>query len=234
MSRPKVGVTCSVLRPPAYYDRYLRAVEAAGGDPVRLSGLDPEGVAGLVQQFDGLLFPGGWDVDPAEYREAAEHATELVDHELDRMEIALARGAVEAGVPILGICRGQQLVNVALGGSLWQHVEGHDMHGQPRDFLAHPVALDADSEITQAVHARTLMVNSLHHQAVKQAAPGLRVTAQSPDGMIEALESPDRRVVTVQCHPEELVEGHPWARTLFERFVQRLGWRSPVSAGTNS
>jgi putative glutamine amidotransferase len=222
MLRPRVGVSCSSLRPPAYYDPYLRAIEAAGADPLRVTGVEPAETAALLGQFDGFLLPGGWDIDPAEYGEPPQREAELVDHQLDRMEIALVRAAVEARTPVFGICRGQQLINVALGGSLWQHIEGHDMHGHPRDLLAHSVTIDAHSGMAKAVRDSTVMVNSLHHQAVKQPADGLRVTARSPDGVIEALESPDGAVIAVQCHPEELDDAHPWARDLFERFVERL------------
>jgi putative glutamine amidotransferase len=229
VSKPKIGVTSSALRSPAYYDPYLRALEVAGAEPVRLVGLAPEVATQRLAHLDGCLFPGGWDVDPGEYGEPPHQETELVDHVLDRMEIALVRRAMEARVPIFGICRGQQLINVALGGSLRQHVDGHDMHGNPRDLLAHPLTLEAGSEVADIVHEGFLLVNSLHHQAVKQLAPGLRVTAQSPDGIVEAVESGDRLVLAVQCHPEELIDAHPWARTLFERFVNRAG-RSAESA----
>jgi putative glutamine amidotransferase len=230
MSKPRIGVTCSPLRAPGYYDRYLRAVELAGAEAVRLAprprGLRPEEASGLLRHLDGLLLPGGWDVDPAEYGEAREATTEQVDTPLDRTEIALVRGAAGAGIPLFGICRGQQLINVALGGTLHQHVDGHDTHGQPRHLLAHPVTVDPDSELAAAAGAATLLVNSLHHQAVRVLAPGLRSTARSPDGVVEGLESPDRLVVAVQCHPEELIGRQEWALALLRRFAERARERS--------
>ena len=223
-AKPRIGITCSPLRAGNYYDAYLRAIESAGAEPVVMSPLpapDAGDARRMLDGIDGLLVPGGWDVDPGEYGEAREGAEEDVDPALDRTEIALVRGAVAGGVPVFGICRGQQVINVALGGSLLQHIDGHDMHGQPRSLLAHGIEIDPDSELAHVVSESALMVNSLHHQAVKDLAPGLRATARSSDGVVEAVESADGMVLAVQCHPEELVNQQSWARSLFQRFVTR-------------
>ena len=237
MSKPRIGITCSPLRGPAYYVAYHRAIEAAGGEPVALEsqadGGDSATVRSAIGRVDGLLLPGGWDVDPPAYGETREQNTRDVDPDLDRMEIALIRAAVAAGMPVFGICRGQQVINVALGGSLRQHVDGHDMHGHARNLLAHPIAVDADSELARVATTTNMMVNSLHHQSVKDVAPSLRVTAHSPDGIVEALESRDGDVLAVQCHPEELWEQQGWAMSVFQRFVERVGanmGRDPSSA----
>jgi putative glutamine amidotransferase len=226
MPKPRIGITCSPLRGLTYYAPYLRAIELAGGEPVVLepaeNGLTSPQVDVLVEKLDGMLFPGGWDVDPPNYGEPREEETPDVDPALDSTEIALARAAVDAGKPVLGICRGQQLINVAMGGSLRQHIDGHDMHGQPRDLLAHQIEIDPASELAAATAARSVSVNSLHHQSVKQVAPGLRATAHSPDGIVEGVESPDGLVVAVQCHPEELIDGQGWALSLLQRFVDRV------------
>jgi putative glutamine amidotransferase len=134
----------------------------------------------------------------------------------------LVRGAVDSQVPVFGICRGQQVINVALGGTLLQHVEGHDQHGRPRHELAHEVVVEPDSELRSVVPGGVLEVNSLHHQAVKVPAPALRVTARSHDGVVEGMESRDGLIVAVQCHPEELVERQSWALGLLRRFVERV------------
>jgi len=227
MSKPKIGVTCSPLRGPAYYAPYLRAVETAGGEPVtldpRTGGLRPDEATAIVHGIDGLLVPGGWDVDPPAYGEARQEETTNVDLPLDLTEIALVRAAVDAAVPVFGICRGQQVINVALGGSLRQHIDGHDMHGHPRDLLAHSIEVVPGSELSKVLPADTVMVNSLHHQSVKDVAPALHVTAVSPDGVVEGVESADGLVVAVQCHPEELVGEDGWAMSLFRRFVDRVG-----------
>lgn len=229
MSRPRIGITCSPLRGEAYYNAYVRAIESAGAEPVMLwsaesSADSPDGL-GILARVDGLLIPGGWDVDPLQYGEQRSRDVIELDPALDRTEMRLVREARDACVPVLGICRGQQLINVALGGSLFQHIDGHDLHGRPRDLLSHSVEIEPDSEFGQVVSGESSMVNSLHHQAVGQVAPGLRVTARSPDGVVEGLESGDGLVVAVQCHPEELVERHAWARSLFSRFVERSGIR---------
>jgi putative glutamine amidotransferase len=226
MPKPRIGVTCSPLRGPAYYAPYLRAVSAAGGVPVTLDpapdGLPPDRAAAMVHGIDGLLVPGGWDVDPPAYGEERLEKTPNVDLPLDLTEIALVRAAVDAGVPVFGICRGQQVINVALGGSLRQHIDGHDMHGHPRDLLAHPIEIVPGSELARVTATDTLMVNSLHHQSVKDVAPGLHVTAHSPDGIVEGIESPDGMIVAVQCHPEELLGQQGWAMALFRGFVERV------------
>jgi putative glutamine amidotransferase len=226
MSKPRIGVTCSPLRGPAYYAAYIRAVEAAGGEPVALDpspdGLSPDRATAMVHEIDGLLVPGGWDVDPPAYGEERQEETPNVDPPLDRTEIALVRAAVDGGVPVFGICRGQQVINVALGGSLRQHIDGHDMHGHPRDLLAHSIEVVPGSELSNVLSSETVMVNSLHHQSVKDVAPGLHVTAQSPDGIVEGLESGDGMIVAVQCHPEELIGQQGWAMSLFRRFVDRV------------
>jgi putative glutamine amidotransferase len=223
-SRPRIGVTCSPLRPEGYYDPYLQAIESAGGEAVVIAPLPArpghDDAQRILSGVDGLVVPGGWDIAPEEYGGAAIEGVTEVDHPLDQTEVALVRGAVESGVPVFGICRGQQLINVALGGTLLQHIEGHDGHDHERTRLAHAVAVDPDSELGR-IAPLNLMVNSLHHQAIKDLAPGLRTTAVSPDGIVEAVESPDGLVVAVQSHPEELVADQSWARDLFARFVER-------------
>jgi putative glutamine amidotransferase len=232
--KPRIGITCSPLRVEGYYDKYLTAIEASGATPVVIAPLpgppNPGDAAGILAGIDGLMVPGGWDVSPEEYGGGPASGETPVDRDLDRTEVALVRGAVQARTPVFGICRGQQLINVAFGGSLFAHVDDHDGHGEPRDLLAHAVDVDPDSEFGQVAPAR-LMVNSLHHQAVRDLAPGLRATAHSPDGVIEALESTDGLVVAVQSHPEELVSSQSWARALFRRFVERSAARALPAGG---
>ncbi len=229
MRKPRIGITCSPRRVADYYDAYLRAIESAGAEAVviapRAQRPDRSEADRILAGVDGLLVPGGWDVSPEEYGGSPAAEATPVDRALDQTEVALVRGASDSGMPVLGICRGQQLINVALGGTLLQHIDGHDGHGQPRDTLLHAVAVEADSELGR-IAPTTLMVNSLHHQAVKDLAPGLRVTAHSPDDIVEAVESSDGAIVAVQAHPEELIEYHTWARDLFERFVERSATRA--------
>jgi putative glutamine amidotransferase len=233
-SKPRIGITCSPLRVAGYYDKYLAAIEATGATAVVITPAPAPPTVGdaatILAGIDGLMVPGGWDVSPEEYGGTAMGEETPVDHALDRTELALVRGAVESRTPVFGICRGQQLINVAFGGSLFEHIDDHDGHGEARDLLAHAVDVAADSELGQVAPAR-LMVNSLHHQAVRDLAPGLRATAHSPDGIIEALESDDGLVVAVQSHPEELVGSQSWARALFARFVERSAAQAVPSGG---
>ena len=230
ISRPRIGITCSPLRPHQYYGPYLRAVEAAGAEAVQLTAVAREtrhqSPVTALANLDGLLLPGGWDVDPPAYGEPRGSGTNLFDPALDSTEVALIRSAVATSVPVFGICRGTQVINVALGGSLHQHVDAHDLHAHPRNFLAHPIEVVQDSELGRVAGASRLMVNSLHHQSVKDVAPGLRVTAYSPDGVVEGVESLDCLVIGVQCHPEELFDEHQWARSILERFVSRVRQRA--------
>jgi putative glutamine amidotransferase len=200
----------------------VRAVAEAGAEPVLVpatAALTLE-MTRMLQGIDGLLLPGGWDMDPALYGESPAEVLGTTDAELDRAEIEAVTRAMAVELPVLGICRGQQVLNVALGGTLHQHVQDHDGHGQPRDRLAHPIRIERDSELARAAGSAEVMVNSLHHQAVKELGAGLKVTASSPDGVIEGVEHGEG-VIAVQCHPEELVERSEWAMTLLQRFVER-------------
>ena len=200
---------------------YRRAVVAAGAEPVDL-------VPGTerLPEVDGLLLPGGWDVDPSFYGEKRDEKVGETDPELDETELAMFRQARERELPVLGICRGQQVINVAMGGSLVQHLEGHEVRAHGRSHLAHTIEVTPSSELGRAAGEDKIRVNSLHHQAVKSLAPGLHQTARGEDGTVEGIETDDGLIVAVQCHPEELTGDLPWARRLFERFVARAGARS--------
>jgi putative glutamine amidotransferase len=199
---------------------YRRAVTAAGADPVDV-------VPGTksLPEVDGLLLPGGWDVDPSFYGERRDEKVEETDPELDEMELSMFRQARERDLPVLGICRGQQVINVAMGGSLVQHLEGHEVRALGRKHLAHTIEVDPASELGQAAGEHKVRVNSLHHQAIKKLGQGLQQSARGEDGTVEGVESDDGLIVAVQCHPEELTTDLPWARKLFERFVARARGR---------
>ncbi len=214
--RPKIGITVHPRRGMEYYVPYRRAVVAAGAEPVDL-------VPGTktLPEVDGLLLPGGWDVDPSFYGERRDEKVGETDPELDETELAMFRQARNRELPVLGICRGQQVITVAMGGSLVQHLEGHEVRALGRSHLAHTIEVKPSSELGQAAGEHKIRVNSLHHQAIKALAPGLEQTAQGEDGTVEGVESDDGLIVAVQCHPEELTSDLPWARKLFERFVAR-------------
>ena len=226
--RPLVGVTLgtdsSQRTPPRYRlnHAYVDALVEAGAQPVLLP---PRGDARpLLGALHGLLLTGGADIDPELYGEEPHPLTEA-ERDRDDFELPLARAAVESGLPTLAICRGHQVVNVALGGTLVQHLEEPLHRGDSRDGrqeIRHPVRLDPHSALSELLGATEIATNSLHHQAVKELAPGLRATGWAPDGVVEALEVPGGSLLSVQCHPEELVDTQPWARRLFEVFVSRL------------
>ena len=214
--RPRIGITVSARKGEKYYQTYVRAVEAAGAEAVEL----PIGTP-LLPDLDGLLLPGGADVDPTFYGEEMDEKVGPIDRDLDETELEMFKQARERELPVLGICRGQQVINVAMGGSLLQHLDDHDVRDRGRSHLAHAVEVDPGSELGRAVGEREIRVNSFHHQAISRVAPGLRQTAIGEDGTVEGVESDDGLIVAVQCHPEELTVDLAWARRLFERFVAR-------------
>lgn len=211
---------------------YVRAVEMAGGAPILIPfqvGLTS--LRRIYEQLDGLVFSGGGDVDPTRYGAAtiSPHTAE-VDPARDEVEIQLARWAVEDDKPLLAICRGVQVLNVALGGTLIQHIPAAVPHALPHEAhsdeafqrLAHEVTVASDSKLYAALglNGDRLSVNSLHHQALAEIGRGLRVVARAGDGIVEGVEAPDRRfIVGVQWHPEALVDTVPSMRHLFEALV---------------
>ncbi|HEY6538345.1 MAG TPA: gamma-glutamyl-gamma-aminobutyrate hydrolase family protein [Candidatus Dormibacteraeota bacterium] len=174
--------------------------------------------------IDGLLLPGGPDIDPLRYGQDLDPST-VPDTESDQLEFALLDWALSAGVPVLAICRGLQVLNVGLGGTLVQDLPQHCPRPEAegpvaRDVPAHPVRVDPASRLGQLVEGETIAVNSLHHQGIERLAPSLRASAWAPDGLIEAVELPgDQFVLGVQYHPEELVGHDRAAREIFEGYA---------------
>ncbi len=189
-----------------YFEDYAVAVMQAGGLPVMLPReIDP---ARIVDRLDGLLLPGGPDVDPARYGQD-RHDEVMVDETRDVFEFKLFEAAQAAGKPILGICRGLQVINVALGGTLHQHLPAHAKFEQNPADHAHGVRLEPTSTIGglfgDGLTDNELPVNSLHHQAVDQLGDGLQAVGwASDDDVIEAIENADERIVAVQWHAEKL------------------------------
>jgi putative glutamine amidotransferase len=211
---------------------YLAAVESAGGTPLPLApGIGPAALADIMARADGLLLTGGGDVDPARYGQQPHPKTAFVSVARDEMEAAAIRLAIDAGKPLLAICRGMQMVNVALGGTLHQHVPdafgGTLQHAQDADrpTPTHGVRVEPGSRTAAALglaHGETgIAVNSMHHQAVDRPGDGLVPTAWAPDGVVEALDLPGYRpwFAAVQWHPEEMAPSIAHARHLFAAFV---------------
>lgn len=215
---------------------YLESVRRAGGEPVEVvvGGEDPEQI---LSRVDGLMLTGGGDVDPALYGEAAHQTFQAAETGRDDFEIALARTAIARGLPVLAICRGMQVLNVAMGGTLVQdipsQVTGALQHSvpQPRAGGAHEVWIAKGSKLSELLKdhmedGETCHVNSRHHQAVKDVAKGFEVTATSPDGVIEAMEKTGAPFcVAVQWHPENFWRTGEF-RELFEGLVQAASKRS--------
>ena len=212
-----------VYRESAEVQPYARAMESVGAEPVL-----EEARSGLtIGSCRGLLLTGGGDVDPALYGEIASPETEPPDPERDAVEAALIDEALARDLPLLGICRGMQLLNVHLGGSLVQHLPTAGRHVRrtsDRSLPAHRVVIEPGSMLASIAHQETWGVNSRHHQAVARLASGLRVCASDPeDGTVEAIELPARRyVLAVQWHPENQASNDPEQRNLFESFAAAL------------
>lgn len=225
-SRAAEGGALMAVRP-----SYLRALEAAGAVPLLIHLTDDlEVVRALYARCDGILLPGGEDIDPCYFGEAPHPDLGEVDAQRDTVEVALARWTREERKPLLGICRGVQVLNVAFGGSLWQDLPAqlpgsldhrHNTRLRTYDVMGHPLRLAPDSWLASTLDTDEVLANTMHHQAVKEVAPGLRAVAWAPDGVIEALEGDGPQfVVGVQCHPEHLWRAAEprWLR-LFEGFV---------------
>ena len=209
---------------------YLESVRRAGGEPVEVI-VGGESAEQILARVDGLMLTGGGDVDPKLYGEKPHDTFQAAETGRDEFEIHLARTAVATGVPLLAICRGMQVLNVAMGGTLYQdipsQVTGALQHSvpQPRAASAHEVWISKGTRLSELLKDHmedgdTCHVNSRHHQSVKEVATGFVVTATSPDGVIEAMEKPDAPYcVAVQWHPENFWRTGEF-RELFEGLVQ--------------
>jgi putative glutamine amidotransferase len=235
---PLIGVTMSTTPDGAQADTpprawlnnaYFRAVQQAGGIPILLPPhLERDALDALWSRLDGILLTGGGDVDPARFREERHPTAADISDARDRLEIDVTERAMHEGRPLLAICRGIQVLNVALGGSLHQDIAGDTgstiAHAQtaPRDQPTHPVKVRGEgTRLGATLGAPEVEVNSMHHQAIKRLGRGLREVAWAPDGIIEGVEIPDAGalVLGVQWHPEELASHDPAARNLFRTLV---------------
>jgi putative glutamine amidotransferase len=209
-------------------ESYIQAVQNAGGLPllIPLDLTTPE-LDEVFSHLDGVLLHGGGDIDPVFFQGPAHSAVYGIDPDRDRVELHLVRQAAGSGKPFFGICRGIQVINVALGGTLYTHI--HDQHPNalrhdwypdiPRDYLAHPVQVAENSSLTKILGKSNVATNSLHHQGIHQPAPRLIPVAWAPDGIIEAVELTGHPFgLGVQWHPENL-QAYPEMRALFQALV---------------
>lgn len=249
--RPLIGVPMGRERSQRFFglpmyimnQTYVRELEKRGALPVLIPlNMSEATLHGTFQRLDGLFLPGGEDIDPSNYGEDRHEQLGPVDKERDRTELSLTRWAIEAGMPVLGVCRGVQLINVACGGALYQDLHSQAPHLDKHDFyppkferfrVSHNVEIEPDSRLAQAL-GHVHEINSMHHQGIKRLGYGLRVVATAPDGLPEALECPALPfVLGVQWHPEELAKTDPHSADLFSRFVWAASaqWQGEMPAG---
>ncbi|MGH8528694.1 MAG: gamma-glutamyl-gamma-aminobutyrate hydrolase family protein [Nevskiales bacterium] len=203
---------------------YVTAVRRAGGLPVLIApGADT--VEPYLELVDGLILTGGGDIDPHHYGGTRHETIYNVDAERDQLELALARAVVQRGLPTFGVCRGAQIINVALGGTLIEHlpaaVGDSVLHRKPpREPTPHPVQVQPGSRLAAIVGAAELHPQSWHHQAIRSAATGLKVVAHAPDGTIEAVEMPEHPwLIAVQWHPELTAHEDETQQRLFDALI---------------
>ncbi|WP_207729289.1 gamma-glutamyl-gamma-aminobutyrate hydrolase family protein [Clostridium sp. 'deep sea'] len=229
--KPMIGITCfydwknEVMR---QNQTYVNAVHKAGGIPVLLPSVnDEEVIQGMLDGIDGLLVSGGPDVGAHLFGEEPHKDLGGISPLMDEFEIELIRRAAAQNVPILGICRGEQVLNIALGGTLYQDIYSQldttIQHRQqaPRQYAAHSVKIEEDSKLAELLGTE-IRVNSYHHQAVKDVAPGLKVVAYAPDRIIEAIESKNKEefIIGVQWHPEGMWNSSYNYDNLFNEFIK--------------
>lgn len=241
-TRPIIGVPTQTLEEiPGELPRcwvmsqqYVRVLVQSGAVPwiIPLLTGDRETLRAIYDRLDGIFLPGGVDLDPACYQEEAGAQCGRTDRDRDEIELQLTRWAMEDGKPLLAVCRGVQVMNVAAGGTVYQDLAAdvpgslkHDYFpGQgpyTRDMLVHDVRIPPDTRLGRLLQTPTLRVNSMHHQGIKRVAEGLRANAYAPDGLVEGLESPNGHfLLGVQWHPESLAENDPVMRRLFAAFIE--------------
>jgi len=233
--RPLIGITLDDehARPGVHVlrDDYVRSVEQAGAIPMIIPPSAPDFASAILDRLDGLLLAGGVDIDPALFGQERHSGLRRVDRRRDDLELALTREAIERDLPILAICRGIQVLNVARGGTLIQHlpseIPGSERHDcpEPRSRRIHRVDVEPGSRLHAILGASGVPVNSLHHQAVGRLGEGLRTTAScDEDGVVEGLEMPSRSfVLGVQWHPETFWDQADSFQPLFDAQVEAIG-----------
>jgi len=232
-SYPLIGITTSARDERGRFSlaaAYVEAIRRAGGLPVLLPHGEPH-LAELAARLDGVILSGGGDVDPALYGGQPHETIYMIDLERDNTEIELAQRLARWETPMLSICRGIQVLNVALGGTLVEHLPdevGEEIphRGRPPAAVQHEVIIDPKAQLASVIGHDRITVASWHHQSVRQVAPGLRVVAKAPDGTIEAVEAPDHPwLIGVQWHPELTAMEDPSQQRLFDGLVEAAARR---------
>lgn len=235
-----IGITCSRITGGAWgiyslghfmdytFSDYSQAVLHAGGAPVIIpAAQDQISLEAILDALQGLILSGGPDLNPRCYGEEPQSGLGEVDQTLDRMELLAAKLAIERNLPLLGICRGIQVLNVAMGGTLYQDIASQvpdSICHTPKTDKAvntHTVRIEAGSRLRKILGRREIWVNGKHHQALKNVAPGLAIAARARDGVVEAVEFKEKRfAIGVQWHPEGTWRDDPYSQKLFYAFVQ--------------
>jgi len=224
------------LQRDAVESSYVSAVLSAEGDPLVVPyGATKKDITELAGVADGLLIPGGGDIEPSHYGEEMHEKIENVSKERDELEMMLVKAFLEKKKPIFGICRGAQVINVVMGGTMYLDIENEI--AEPVDHWSkegivvadqfpedsHSINIESGSALAEFFGLSEATVNSLHHQAIKGLAPGLRIGARAKDGVVEEIESTnmeDQWLLGVQWHPEAILEHHPENKKLFEEFIK--------------
>jgi putative glutamine amidotransferase len=233
-TQPLIGISSGLIENSAgvqlnqISQAYINAILMAGGQPVIVPlGMEIKDLSAFLDRLDGVVLSGGGDIDPVRFGGESHPEVYGISPERDALEIALANDALTLDKPLLAICRGVQVLNVALGGKLHTHIEDqvegclrHDWFPDfPRDRIAHPVRLVCGSHLAQIYETEEIQVNSLHHQGVSELGEGLKATGFAPDGLVEGLEGTNTRfVLGVQWHPECL-PNDTGSQKLFKAFI---------------
>ena len=246
---PIIGVTgCYQVFPsPSFHSveryfinkSYLEAVQLNGGLPMPIPVLeDPEHMKVYLDMCDGLMLPGGWDVDPMYFDEDPHRDLGVVQPDIDRYEINMLQLAFEKKMPVFGICRGEQIINVAKGGSLYQDIHaqfGKETILHQQTYRAsigiHKITIKEGTLLHEIFKSKQIRTNSMHHQAVKDCGEDLIVSATTSDGVIEAIESKDKKIFGVQWHPELLIHKQKEMNDLFKHFIQNMAMEYKKSKG---
>lgn len=226
--RPIIGITCGLNENSnSIGSEYISAIEEAGGTPIALTLVKrDECIDDYIRIIDGLLLSGGVDADPILYNEEPHPALGRIDVDRDKVEMQLISKAISIGLPILGICRGIQILNVAAGGTLYQDINSNfnnvlkHRQNAPGYYGTHNIEVRSESRLLRIIGQSKIRVNSFHHQAVKEVAPGFIISAIAHDGVIEGIESINNNfAIGVQFHPELMWQNNPPINALFTEFI---------------
>ncbi|NMA96001.1 MAG: gamma-glutamyl-gamma-aminobutyrate hydrolase family protein [Clostridiales bacterium] len=228
--KPIIGITCDYdyeSKTSKLHENYFKAISKFDGLPILLPGNNIEDIEIILSIVDGILLTGGADIDPFYYDENPHIALGNINPYRDEFEIELAKQTIDRNIPILGICRGAQVMNVAMGGSLYQDIEAcfkdsAIAHRQkaPTDHGTHTVQVDPGSLLYKIVENEKISVNSFHHQAVKRVAPGFKAIGHAPDNVVEAITNEDHAfALGLQWHPERMIDSEKHSKYIFNAFI---------------